>query len=65
MTDVRRARDGLFLEALGFFNPLARGKEESCRLNMERIAYWRGVGAQMTARVQQLVKARSDLQAAA
>lgn len=51
-----RARDGRFIERLGFFNPVARGAEERIRLDLERIDHWIGVGAQMSDRVTRLVK---------
>jgi len=56
VTDSRNARDGRFIERVGFFNPVARGQEERLRLNMERLAYWIGNGAQASERVAQLVK---------
>ena len=55
-TDSRNRRDGRYIERLGFFNPVATGKEEPLRLNMERINYWLGVGAKPTDRVVQLVQ---------
>jgi small subunit ribosomal protein S16 len=56
VTDSRSARDGRYLERVGFFNPVARGKEERLNVNQERVAYWIGTGAQMSDRVKQLVK---------
>lgn len=56
VTDSRNARDGRFIERIGFFNPVARGQEERLRLNMERLAYWVSNGAQASDRVAQLVK---------
>ena len=56
VTDSRNARDGRFIERVGFFNPVARGQEERLRLNMERLAYWVSNGAQASDRVAQLVK---------
>ena len=56
VADSRRARDGRFIEQLGFFNPVARGSEERLRINLERIEYWTGQGAQISDRVKQLVK---------
>ena len=53
--DSRRARDGRNIERLGFFNPVARGQEERLRLDLERIDYWTGVGAQLSDRVEKLV----------
>jgi small subunit ribosomal protein S16 len=56
VSDSRSPRDGRFIERLGFFNPYAQGQEEKVRLNRERIAHWSGVGAQLSQRVQTLVK---------
>lgn len=56
VTDSRRARDGRFLERVGFFNPVAQGQEERLRLDKERIEYWVGQGAQLSDRVAKLVK---------
>jgi len=55
VSDSRRARDGRNIERLGFFNPVARGQEERLRLNLERVDYWTGVGAQVSDRVKSLV----------
>jgi small subunit ribosomal protein S16 len=54
VTDSRKARDGRSIERLGFFNPVARGQEERLRLNLERVDYWTGVGAQLSDRVKKL-----------
>jgi small subunit ribosomal protein S16 len=56
VTDSRKARDGRFIERVGFFNPNARGQEERLRVEAERIAYWQGQGAQLSDRVAKLVK---------
>ena len=56
VTDSRSKRDGSYIERVGFFNPIARGKEERLRLNGERIQYWFGNGAQATSRVSTLIK---------
>ena len=56
VTNSRSARNGRFLERVGFFNPVARGKEESLRVNADRLQHWLGQGAQMSDRVAQLVK---------
>lgn len=55
-TDSRNARDGHFIERLGFFNPIARGQEEELRLNIERIEYWQSKGGQVSDRVKSLMK---------
>ena len=56
VTDSRNARNGRFIERVGFFNPVARGQEERLRVDSERVAYWQGQGAQLSERVAKLVK---------
>lgn len=56
VSDSRRFRDGRFIERIGFFNPLAKGQEERLRLDMDRITYWQGQGAQISPRVSALAK---------
>ena len=56
VADSRRARDGRYIERLGFFNPVARGQEERLRIDLDRINHWVGLGAQLSDRVAQLVK---------
>ena len=56
VADKREARDGRFIERLGFFNPIARGAEEGSRIDLERLDYWVRQGAQMSDRVKKLVK---------
>ena len=62
VTDSRKARDGRNIERVGFFNPVARGQEERLRVDLERVDYWTGVGAQVSDRVKSLV---SEARAAA
>ena len=56
VADSRRSRDGRFIEKIGFFNPIATGKEEKVRIDLDRIEHWVGVGAQLSDRVAKLVK---------
>ena len=56
VTNSRSARNGRFIERIGFFNPVARGQEERLRVDADRLAYWVGQGAQLSERVDQLVK---------
>ena len=55
VADSRNKRDGRRIEKIGFFNPMAKGQEERLRLNLERVDYWTGVGAQLSERVKHLV----------
>lgn len=61
VTDQRNPRDGRFIERLGFFNPVARGKEERLRIDLDRVQYWTGKGAQPSQRVAALVKESSTV----
>lgn len=56
VSDSRRARDGRYIERVGFFNPQARGQEEELRLDAARIDYWISQGAQPSERVAHLIK---------
>lgn len=56
VTDSRNARNGRFIERVGFFNPVARGQEERLRIDNDRVEYWQGQGAQLSERVAKLVK---------
>ncbi|AKZ65781.1 30S ribosomal protein S16 [Candidatus Palibaumannia cicadellinicola] len=56
VTDNHNARDGRFIERVGFFNPLATGQAENIRFDMNRISYWLSQGAQLSKRVAVLIK---------
>ncbi|GEA10376.1 30S ribosomal protein S16 [Alteromonas sp. KUL49] len=56
VADSRRARNGRFIENVGFFNPTAQGQAERLRVDLERVDYWVGVGASLSERVSTLVK---------
>ncbi len=50
-------RDGAYVENVGFYNPTRQPAE--VRLNMERVNYWIGRGAQPTDTVRQLIRQQS------
>ncbi len=54
--DKRNRRDGGFIERLGFFNPVASGKEVGLNLKTDRISFWEGQGAQLSPTVARLIK---------
>ncbi|GIU16096.1 MULTISPECIES: 30S ribosomal protein S16 [Shewanella] len=56
VADSRNARDGRFIERVGFFNPLARGQEEALRLDLDRVEHWVSNGAATSDRVAKLIK---------
>jgi len=56
VAESRFARDGRFIEKLGFFNPLLpKEKEDRIRLETDRIKYWIGQGAKPTTRVARIL----------
>lgn len=65
VTDKRNARNGRFVERVGFFNPTARGQEEKMRIDMERVNYWLSQGAQTSERVATLLKQVAQVAVAA
>lgn len=56
VADSRNARDGRFIERVGFYNPMARHDAEKLRIDLERVAYWQGKGAQASDAVRKLIK---------
>ncbi|WP_426417207.1 30S ribosomal protein S16 [Aestuariirhabdus sp. LZHN29] len=56
VADSRNARDGRFIERVGFFNPVARGQEERLRVDQERFDFWVSQGATPSERVAKLLK---------
>ena len=61
--DSRSPRDGRYIERLGYFNPVASGREEKLKLEQERIDYWLSQGAQPTERVAGLIKINAGSEA--
>ena len=58
VADSRMARDGRFIEKIGYYDPM-RTKEDPQRvvIDVERAKHWLGQGAQQSDRVGALVKA--------
>lgn len=56
VADSRSPRDGRFIERVGFFNPIATGKAERVRIDLDRVNYWVAQGASLSDRVASLVK---------
>jgi small subunit ribosomal protein S16 len=64
VTDSRNRRDGRYIERVGYFNPVGKEHEENLRIDLERVDYWIGQGAQASDRVASLVKAHRKAAAA-
>ena len=54
--DSRRPRDGRVLEELGIYDPAHPTPDLRVKLNIERIRYWLGVGAQPSDTVRRLIE---------
>ncbi len=56
--DSRMPRDGRFIEKLGTYNPLLpKDSEDRVKMDLERVQYWLGQGAQTTDRVARMLEA--------
>lgn len=56
VANSRDARDGRFIERVGFYNPRATGGEEPLRIQLDRVSYWQSKGAQVSSTVNRLLK---------
>ena len=56
--DSRMPRDGRFIEKLGTYNPLLpKDSEDRVKMDLERVQYWLGQGAQPTDRIARMLEA--------
>ena len=61
--DSRMPRDGRYIEKLGTYNPLLpKDSEERVKMNMERVQYWLGEGAQPTDRISRMLETAGVLE---
>ena len=56
VADSRRARDGRYVERVGYYNPMAAQGERKLEIQMDRVSYWQSHGAQLSATVRRLVR---------
>lgn len=56
VADSRHRRDGRFIERLGFYNPLISTGPDALRLDLARVEFWQGQGAQASGAVEKLIK---------
>jgi small subunit ribosomal protein S16 len=55
-TDKQSRRDGRFIERLGFYNPIASGKDQIFSIAKDRLSYWQSQGAELSPAVKRLVR---------
>lgn len=61
--DSRMPRDGRFIEKLGTYNPLLpKDSEERVKMDMDRVQYWLGQGAQPSDRISRMLEAAGVLE---
>ena len=56
VADGRSPRDGRFVEKIGIYDPKNKDEGKQLSLELERIDYWLGVGAQPSDTVRALIK---------
>lgn len=56
--DSRAPRDGRYIERLGTYNPLLpKDNEQRVKMDVDRVQYWLGQGAEPTDRVSRMLEA--------
>lgn len=61
VTEAAARRDGRFVEVLGTYEPQATGKSIELRVDLDRVDYWKSVGAKPTDTAASLIrKARRE-----
>lgn len=55
VTDCRAPRDGKYLEAVGWYNPVESDADKISLIKEDRIQHWLDLGAQMTERAASLI----------
>jgi len=61
--DSRMPRDGRYIEKIGIYNPLLpKDSEDRVKMDLERVQYWLGEGAQPTDRISRMLEAAGVLE---
>lgn len=56
VTDSRSPRDGKYVEALGWYNPIEEADDKKLAIKTDRIQHWLSVGAQLTNNAANLIR---------
>ena len=56
VTDSRSPRDGKYLEALGWYNPIESEQDKQTFVKPDRLKHWLSVGAELTDNAASLLK---------
>lgn len=56
VTNVRSARDGNYVEMLGWYNPHEKTDEKQLHIDTDRVRHWLSQGAELTQKSEALLK---------
>ncbi|QJC29250.1 30S ribosomal protein S16 [Enterobacteriaceae endosymbiont of Plateumaris rustica] len=56
VTNSKSPRNGRFIERIGYFNPFSSNKNNSIKINKEKVNFWLSKGALLSKRVNFLIK---------
>lgn len=56
VADSNSPRDGKYVEALGWYNPIEEADDKKLAIKIDRIQHWLNVGAQLTENVENLIR---------
>lgn len=56
VTDSRSPRDGKYLEALGWYNPIETEADKQTFVKSDRLQHWLNVGAQLSDNAEALIR---------
>lgn len=56
VTDARSPRDGKYVEALGWYNPIEEADDKQLSIKADRVQHWLSVGAQLTENAENLIR---------
>ncbi|MFI0435223.1 MAG: 30S ribosomal protein S16 [Parachlamydiaceae bacterium] len=56
VTDSRSPRDGKYVEALGWYNPIEITDDKKLSIKADRIQHWLSVGAQLSENAEHLIR---------
>ena len=55
VTNVRRKRDGAYIESVGWYDPVQEDADKTLSVNAERVQHWIDQGAQLSEKAEALV----------
>lgn len=59
VTDSRAPRDGKYVEAVGWYNPIEAEEQKKLSIKSDRIQHWLSLGAQLTENAANLIRSSS------